>query len=99
VGDEDCYVIEATPTTGGLEKLYFSKSSGLLLQESRDVMTPGGKAAGEMRFEDYKEVDGVKIAHTMRMVKPAEVGMVLKTLSVQHNVEIDDAKFKRPTAK
>jgi hypothetical protein len=41
-------------------------------------------------------VDGVKIPHTLKRVTPA-MTMVTKITEVKNNVEIDDAKFNKPS--
>jgi len=53
----------------------------------------GGQATTSL--EDYKEVDGVKIPHTIRSESPA-ISLVIKFTEVQHGVDIDEAKFAKP---
>ena len=47
--------------------------------------------------EDYKEVDGIKIPHTMRQVSSAFT-LIVKLEEIKHNVPIDEAKFNKPAA-
>ena len=50
----------------------------------------------ENYMDDYKVVDGVKIAHTMKQTNPAMI-IVIKISEVKNNVEIDDVKFGKPS--
>jgi hypothetical protein len=96
VGSYETYVIEATPAEGSPEKLYFDVNTGLLVRHDAEVESPQGKLLMESYLEDYKVVDGVKIAHTMKSVNPA-MTIVIKITEVKNNVEIDDAKFNKPS--
>ncbi len=98
VGDKDAYLIEAIPEEGSPEKLYFDVESGLLLRADAEREGPQGTAVVESYMEDYKEVDGVKIPFTVKQVMPG-MTIVVKFDEVKHNVDIDDAKFAKPTAK
>lgn len=95
VGASEAWVIEAVPAEGDAEKFYFDVSSGLLVRADMERESPQGKMPVEVYFDDYKEVDGVKIAHTMRQVTPA-FSLTIKISDVKHNAEIDDAKFGKP---
>lgn len=97
VGTSDAYVVEATPAEGGPEKLYFDASTGLLLRHDFEADTPQGKMATETYAEDYKVVDGVKLAHTIKQVNPM-FAAVMKFTEVKTNVQIDEAKFAKPSA-
>jgi len=95
-GSYETYVIEATPTEGSPEKLYFDVNTGLLVRRDGESESPQGKMSLEIYMEDYKVVDGVKIAHTVKQVNPA-MTIVIKITEVKNNVEIDDAKFNKPS--
>jgi hypothetical protein len=47
-------------------------------------------------MDDYREVDGVKIAFQSRQ-KTSVADFVIKLTEVKHNVAIDDAKFNKPS--
>jgi carboxyl-terminal processing protease len=77
IGDADAYVIEATPARVPLPtRLYFDTQTGLLLR--RDAIY----------FEDYREVDGVKLPFLMH-----GAGATIKLKDVKHNVALDAAAF------
>jgi zinc protease len=96
VGSYEAYVIEATPAEGSPEKLYFDGATGLLVRHDLETETPQEKILAETYVDDYKTVDGVKIPHTMKYVTPA-ISWVIKFTDVKNNVEIDDAKFNKPS--
>jgi hypothetical protein len=96
VGSSEAYVIEATPSEGGPEKLYFDVNTNLLVRHDAEVESPQGKLLMETYMEDYKVVDGVKIPHTVKQVNPA-MTIVIKITEVKNNVDIDDTKFNKPS--
>ena len=97
VGEKDAYLVEATPAQGGSEKLYFDLKSGLLIRHDAERDTNQGPMVIETYFEDYKEVDGVKLPFTIKQTTPS-FAMTMKVTEVKHNVEIEDAKFAKPAA-
>jgi zinc protease len=96
VGSSEAYVIEATPSEGSPEKFYFDLSTGLMVRRDVERDNPQGKIQVEIYYEDYKAVDGVKLAHTIRQVTPM-FAFSLKYADVKQNVEIDEAKFSKPS--
>ncbi|MEK6299293.1 MAG: hypothetical protein AABO41_01105 [Acidobacteriota bacterium] len=95
VGDNDAYLLEATPAEGAAETWYFDAATGLLTRMDLERETPQGKMAVQVFSEDYKAVDGVKVAHTIRQITPAFT-IIIKLEEVKHNVPVDDAKFNKP---
>jgi outer membrane lipoprotein-sorting protein len=97
VGEKDAYVLEATPAEGSPETWYFDAASGLLVRMDVERDTPQGKMAIQIFQEDYKDVNGVKVAHTVRQVNSAFT-ITIKFDEVKQNVPVDDAKFNKPAA-
>ncbi|MGH9754703.1 MAG: hypothetical protein ACREA2_18145 [Blastocatellia bacterium] len=95
VGSYETYVIEATPAEGSPEKLYFDVNTGLLVRQDAESESPQGKMPVEIHLSDYKDVGGVKIAHTLKQVNPM-MTMVIKFSEVKTNDPISDAKFNKP---
>ena len=96
VGSYETYLIEATPAEGSPEKFYFDVNTGLLVRHDAEAETPQGKMMMEAYLDDYKAVDGVQIPHTTKTVSPA-MTFVIKFTEVKNNVEIDNAKFNKPS--
>lgn len=76
VGGSDTYVVEATPAEGSPVTFYFDVQTGLLLRKDRTY------------FEDYREVDGVKLPFKIR----DDFSLITLT-EVKHNLPVDDARF------
>jgi outer membrane lipoprotein-sorting protein len=95
-GDRDAYVIEATPKDGSVEKYYFDVQSGLLIRIDGEQDSPQGKLVTETYYENYKDVDGIKLAFTTRQVV-GNTTVLLKFTEIKHNVPIDDATFNKPS--
>jgi hypothetical protein len=92
VGDRTAHCIEATPPEGNPLKLYFEAQTGLLVRiDSIPEGGSSGKIPDETYFEDYREVDGIKMPFTIRM--PADK-VTYKVNEVRHNLPIEEAKFK-----
>jgi zinc protease len=95
VGSNEAYVIDAVPTAGEPQKMYFDTQSGLMLRMDVTQEGPQGKVPFEIYFENYKEVDGIKMPFLMRRNSPA-ISFTITLEEVKHNVPIDDAKFNKP---
>jgi hypothetical protein len=95
-GDRETYVILATPAEGSPVKMYFDTQTGLIARTATELETPQGQFHVETTADDYREVDGVKIAFTARQ-ETSMGSAVIKLTEVKHNVAIDDAKFAKPS--
>jgi hypothetical protein len=96
VGTRETYVILATPAVGAPVKMYFDTQTGLMARTDMDFETPQGQFHLESTMDDYREVDGVKIAFLARQ-KTSVADFIIKLTEVKHNVAIDDAKFNKPS--
>lgn len=96
VGEREAIVIVATPTDGSTEKFYFDAESNLLIRQDSERETPEGKMPIQVYFEDYREVDGIKIPFLMRQVTPM-FEMSIKISEVKHNAPVDETLFKKPS--
>jgi len=65
----------------GFERWYFDAESGLLLRK------------GNMYYDDYREVDGVKLPFKLRDEVLPSAGIIYQLTEIKHNVKIDEAKF------
>jgi hypothetical protein len=69
VGDRDVYVIVSRISDRRIERLYFDAQTGLLLRIAAVTETPLARLPEETVFEDYREVDGVKLPFTARFLR------------------------------
>ncbi|HVS82447.1 MAG TPA: caspase family protein [Pyrinomonadaceae bacterium] len=97
VGSHDVYVFEATPSDGKPHTLFFDTQTALLLRSDSYLEAQKGKPEPtETYYEDYREVDGIKLPFTQRQVGSAYT-ITLKVYEVKHNIPIDDVKFDGPS--
>jgi hypothetical protein len=99
IGDRDVYAINVTTPDKKRERLFFDAETGLLLRRISYMETPIGVIPNQIDFEDYRDVDGVKVPFTVRVLS-VEPGLVStrKYTEIKLNVPVDDAKFKMPAA-
>lgn len=95
IGDKEVYVVRAATQTGGRERLYFDKQTGLLARRLSVSTTPIGAFPFQIDYSDYKAVDGVQLPYTMRWSIPGR-SWTRKVTEVKQNTVIDDAKFNQP---
>lgn len=76
VGGAEAYVVEAKPAEGAAVTLYFDARTGLLVRRDRTY------------FEDYREVDGVRLPFRIR-----DDFTVITLEEVKHNLPLEDARF------
>jgi zinc protease len=97
VGESEVYVLEATPAEGSAERWYFNISTGLLVRMDVEREGPQGKIPMEIYFEDYRDIDGLRLPFTVRQVTPI-LSLIFRTEEVKHNVPIESGKFAKPTS-
>jgi len=97
VGDKDTYVVIATPNGLAPETFYFDVKSGLLVRADVTFVSPEGKMPTKTFYEDYREIDGIKLPYKTRVVLP-QYEIVSTITEVKHGVTIEDGKFAKPKA-
>lgn len=95
VGDRDVYVLSATPAGTTSETFYFDTQTGLLLRSDAIAVSPEGKSPISTFYDDYREVDGVKLPYKIR-VKLPQFEMMTTITEVKQNVPLDDSQFAKP---
>lgn len=97
VGDRDTYVLASRAAPNRIEKLYFDTQTGLLLRVLTITETLLAQIPEQIDFEEYKDVDGVKLPFTIRQsYVDLRDGWTRKYTEIKHNVAIDEAKFNPP---
>ena len=97
IGDRDVNVVNATTSDHRRELLFFDAETGLLRRRISYIETPIGVIPNQIDFEDYRDVDGVKVPFTVK-VSSVEPGLVStrKYTEIKLNAPVDDGKFKMP---
>lgn len=98
VGDREAYLVEAKTADGSLEKFYFDVQNGLLIRSDSEQETQQGKIPIEIYYEDYRDIDGIKMPFVTRN-SLSSANIIIRLTEVKHNVPIDDAKFVKPSGK
>ena len=94
IGDRTYYVVQSREGKTS-QRLYFDARSGLLYKARAEIETLLGTSVNERTFEDYRDVNGVKMpylttAHFMG-------NQAWNNFSeVQINIDLDPAKFEPP---
>jgi hypothetical protein len=99
IGDRDVIPVNGTTADNHREQLFFDAETGLLRRRISYLETPVGVIPNQIDFEDYRDVNGVKLPFTVK-VSSVEPGLVAtrKYTEIKLNVPVDDAKFKMPAA-
>ncbi|MEJ8758394.1 insulinase family protein [Pontibacter sp. H259] len=93
VDGKEAYVVEATQANGQKTLHYFDKNTGLLLKDVKSMQSPQGVLTQTKNYSNYKEVNGIKLPHTVETsVGPQVIKADVK--SVEVNKGISDDTFK-----
>jgi hypothetical protein len=98
IDNHDVYVVNATRTDQKRERLYFDSENGLLLRRIAETSTMIGILPEETDFDDYRDVEGVKLPTTMRLsaADTQNPTSTRKIDKVEFNVPVDDSRFSKP---
>lgn len=94
LGERETIVVDPL-SAAGTGRLYFDAQTWLLIRQDSMVEGPQGKTPLIVEFEDYREVDGVKLPFSRRWSRPGFT-FTQKFDEIKHNVSIDDARFEKP---
>jgi hypothetical protein len=98
IGDRDVYVIEAAvPEGGSPEKMYFDSGNGLLVRDTSQHYGPDGVSDFQQDYEDYRQVDGIQLPHTIRQTNEGTL-VIITVAEYHHNVQLDEGEFAKPAA-
>jgi zinc protease len=89
----EAYVIEYQFPAGEKVMNYFDKETGLKVQTMEQVKTPQGEIGVPTKYQDYKEVNGVRFPHTV-LVSQGPMNFKFEVSSLEVNTSLDDAIFK-----
>lgn len=96
IGDKEAWVLRGSVGQRRIT-LYFDAESGLLLRKVETLGTIVGAIPQQTDFDDYKDVDGIKLPMTIKMagVEAGNTG-VRKISEVKNNASIDASIFTAP---
>jgi len=98
IDGRDVYVLNAVRLDGKPERLYFDVASGLLRRRISYMRTLIATIPQQTDFEDYREVDGVKLPFTITMsyVDTGTQPITRKFSAIKLNVLIPESTFDKP---
>jgi len=98
IDDREVYVVSAVRLDNKPERLYFDVESGLLRRRISYIRTVVGTIPQQTDFEDYREVDGLRLPFTMKMAfaDPGSLPITRKFTEIKLNVPVGDSKFEKP---
>ena len=97
VGKVNAAKVKLTSPGGTSSVNYFDPGTGYLIQTVQESESQGQMVETKISFSDYKEVDGITLAHTINV--DAAGGMFMMTMSVtkvEVNKTVDPAIFIKP---
>ena len=94
VNGSDCYRLEVTKAGGAADDYYLDATSFLIVRVEGKRKVRGGERAYAVNFGDYRDVDSLKVAHSIR-----GDGLTgdMNVEKVELNVELPDSRFKKPS--
>jgi hypothetical protein len=99
VGDRDAYVLVNQPSPGVTVRYLFDRETGLLLREQTLHETVLNDIPEQIDYEDYRDVDGVKLPFTVRVSNiDTYYSSTRRFTEIKHNIAVDDSIFQMPAA-
>lgn len=99
IDGKDVYVLRGVGVDGKGERLFFDAQTGLLLRRITSTPTMVGVIPEQVDYEDYRDVDGLKLPFTIRTVSIDSFYNSTRTFTeIKLNVPIDETKFNKPPA-
>jgi hypothetical protein len=98
IANHDASVVKATRPDQKRERLYFDSESGLLLRRITEMNSKIGVIAEETDFDDYRDVEGVKLPGTIRLsvIDTQNPTSIRKIDKIEFNTPIENSKFDKP---
>jgi photosynthetic reaction center cytochrome c subunit len=98
VNGHDAYVVMAWWKGDGADRIYFDVQSGLLLRITHRIESPLGALPLQTDYEDYRDVNGLKIPFTVRVTR-VDGTTTYMWQKMEANVAIDPSRYEKPAEK
>lgn len=96
VNGKDAYHLKATNKMGKVSEHWIDTNTFLETKSKTTVKQGGQEMVQEMTYSDFKDVDGIKFAHTMETENPMAGTMTITMNKLTLNGKVDDSIFKKP---
>ncbi len=100
IDGHEVYVVNASNPNGGRGQLMFDAQTGLLRRVNSFTSTMIGVVPAQRDFDDYRDVDGVKVAFSidLSLLDVRNSRATVRLTEVKLNPSLDDSKFEKPSA-
>jgi hypothetical protein len=98
IGGRQAYVVATRIDPNRARRYFFDTETGLLLREVTTTETMLAPLPEQVDFEDYRDVDGVKLPFTILTSDVAAFSTARRKLTeIKLNVAVEDAVFNMPS--
>lgn len=94
IDGREVFALEAKTNSAQTERLYFDRSTGLLVRRTASTPTVLGEHVFQVDYKDYKLFGGVKLPTTIKFAVP-QIYWTRKILTVKNNAAVSDKNFDR----
>jgi hypothetical protein len=99
IDGKEVYVLRGLGIDGKGERLYFDVLTGLLVRRITTTPTIVGLIPEQVDYDDYRDVDGMKIPFTIRTTFiDSFYNSTRKFTEIKLNVPVDETRFTKPPA-
>ena len=98
VNGHDAYLVMAWWKGDGADRIYFDVKTGLLLRILHRIESPLGALPLETDYEDYRDVNGLKIPFIVRVTR-VDGTTKYRWQKMDANVAIDASRYEKPAEK
>lgn len=99
IDGNEVYLLSGIGTAGKGERLYFDTKTGLLVRRITLMRTMVGLIPEQVDFADYRDVGGLKLPFTIRIMSIDSFYSSTRTFTeIKLNVTVDETKFNKPAA-
>jgi len=99
IEDKDAYVLLVTPAKGPASRLWVDATTYLPVKTTTTVETAGaGTVEQTILLSDFRQVDGLTVPFKVVGSSAIQTFTVVVT-KVEHNVNVDPARFAKPASK
>lgn len=94
VNGRPCYKLLVTKPSGSKSTEFYDKETFLKVKEVQVQDMQGQPSTTTFEYGDYKAIEGITLPHTISILGPMPMPMVMKATSIKVNAPVDSALFK-----
>lgn len=99
INGRDVFAVTGVRPDKKRERLFFDAETGLLVRRMGYTETPLGTLPDQVDYEDYREVDGIKVPFTVKIYVVGGFSTATRQFSeIKFNLPVEDSRFNKPAA-